>query len=77
LIQIDASLPPLDLLPEEIVAQADEQVRHQAACAEQQDREDQFHGGYKYLQGLMQPIERESVEPLALALEGDNVQDRQ
>jgi hypothetical protein len=77
IIQIDAPLPPLDVPAEEIVAQADELVRDQAAWAERQDREDQVHGVYKYPKGLIRRIKRKSVEPLALALEANNVQSMQ
>ena len=37
-------------------------------------RKEQAHWGYKYLQGLMLPMERKSIEPMALALDGGNVQ---
>jgi SRSO17 transposase len=77
IIQIDAPLPSLDLPPEEIVVQADELVRTQAAWVERQDREDQVHGVCKYLKGMIRRIKRKSVEPSAPALEANNVQSMQ
>jgi SRSO17 transposase len=66
--------PPLDLTPQEIAALADELVHYHAAFAELYYRKEQAHWGYKYLQGLMLPIERKSIEPMALALDGGDVQ---
>ena len=34
----------------------------------------QAHRGYKALQGLLRPLARTSIEPMARALEGGNVQ---
>jgi Glycosyltransferase family 10 (fucosyltransferase) C-term/DDE superfamily endonuclease len=45
-----------------------------AAFAELYYRKEQAHGEYKYLQGLMLPIERKSIELMALALDGGEVQ---
>ena len=74
IIEVNEAPPPLDLSPEEIVALADELVEYHAAFADLYSRKEQAHWGYKYLQGLMLPIERKSIEPMALALEGGDVQ---
>jgi SRSO17 transposase len=49
-------------------------VGYHATFAELYYRQQQAHRSYKYLQGLMLPIERTSIEPMALALKGGNVQ---
>ena len=74
IIEINEAPPPLDLTPEEIAALADELVHYHAAFAELYYRKEQAHWGYKYLQGLLLPIERKSIEPMALALDGGDVQ---
>ena len=74
IIEVNEAPPPLDLSPEEIVALADELVEYHAAFADLYSRKEQAHWGYKYLQGLMLPIERKSIEPMALALDGGDVQ---
>jgi SRSO17 transposase len=74
IIEINEAPPPLDLTPEEVAALADELVHYHAAFAELYYRKEQAHWGYKYLQGLMLPIERKSIEPMALALDGGDVQ---
>jgi SRSO17 transposase len=74
IVEIDETPPPLDLTPEEIQALADELVDYQAEFAELYYRVEQAHWGYKYLQGLMLPIERKAIQPMAMALEGGNVQ---
>src|SRR5262245_3497612 len=66
--------PALDLTPEEVAALADELIHYHAALAELYDRKEQAHGGYKYVQGLMRPSERTSMEPMAVARDGGNVQ---
>ena len=74
IIKINETPPPLNLTPQEIEALADELVDYHAAFAELYYRQEQAHWSYKYLQGLMLPIERKSIEPMALALENGNVQ---
>ena len=74
IMEINDAPPPLDLSPEEIAALADELVDYHAAFAPLYYRKEQAHWGYKYLQGLMLPIERKSIEPMALALDGGDVQ---
>lgn len=72
--EVDDTPPPLDLTPEEVAALADELMHYQAAFADLYYRKEQAHWGYKYLQGLLLPIERKSIEPMALALDGGDVQ---
>jgi SRSO17 transposase len=74
IIESSEAPPLLALTPEEVAALADELVHYQAAFAELYSRKEQAHWGYTYLQGLMLPIERQSIEPLALALDGGDVQ---
>lgn len=73
-IEINETPPPLDLTQQEIAALAVELVDYHAAFAACYYRKEQAHWGYKYLQGLMLPIERKSIEPMALALDGGDVQ---
>jgi SRSO17 transposase len=74
IIEIDETPPPLDLTPADIEALAEALLEYHAEFAPLYYRREQAHWGYKYLQGLMLPLERKSVEPMALALEGGNVQ---
>ena len=74
IIKVDEAPPPLELSSEEIAALADELVEYHAAFADLYYRKEQAHWGLKYLQGLMLPIERKSIEPMALALDGGDVQ---
>jgi SRSO17 transposase len=72
--EINEVPPPLDLTSQEIEALADDLMQYHAEFAELYYRLEQAHWGGKYLQGLLLPIERKSIEPLALALAGGNVQ---
>ena len=74
IIEIDETPPPLDLTPKEIEALADELIDYHAEFADLYYRIEQAHWGYKYMQGLMLPIERKAIQPMALALEGGNIQ---
>jgi SRSO17 transposase len=74
IIEINEAPPPLDLTPEEVAALADELVHYHAAFAALDDRQEQAQWGYKYLHGLLRPIERKSIEPMALALDGGDIQ---
>jgi SRSO17 transposase len=74
IIEVNDTPPPLDLTPEEVAALAHELVHYQTAFADLYYRKEQAHWGYKYLQGLLLPIERKSIEPMALALDGGDVQ---
>ena len=72
--EIEAAPPPMELSPEEINELADELVGYHSQFAEGYYRVEQAHWGQKYLQGLMLPIERKSIQPMAMALEGGNIQ---
>lgn len=72
--EVETTTPPLDLSPEEIAELAEELVEYQAEFAELYYRVEQAHWGYKYLQGLMLPIERKAIQPMAMSLEGGNIQ---
>ncbi len=74
IIEIDETPPPLNLVPEEVEDLADELVDYHAEFADLYYRTEQAYWGYKYLQGLMSPIERKAIQPMAMALEGGNVQ---
>ena len=74
IIEINEAPPCLDLAPEEIKELADELVDYHAEFADLYYRTEQAHWGYKYLQGLMLPIERKSIQPMAMALKGGNIQ---
>jgi SRSO17 transposase len=73
-VEIDVMPPALELTPEEIEALADELVDYHAEFADLYYRTEQAHWGLKYLQGLMLPIERKAIQPMAMALEGGNIQ---
>ena len=66
--------PPLDLTPEDVEALADELIAYHAEFADLYYRVEQAHWGEKYLQGLLAPIRFKAVQPMALALEGGNIQ---
>ena len=74
IIEQDEAPPLLEVIPEEIEALADELAKYHAEFADLYYRREQAHWGYKYLQGLMSPIERKAIQPMALALEGGDVQ---
>src|SRR5262245_25399140 len=72
--EINEGPPPLDLTSQEIAALAEDLVQYHAEFVDLYYRVEQAHWSEKYLQGLLLPIERKSIEPLALALAGGNVQ---
>lgn len=72
--EIETAPPPLELSPEEVGELADELVAYHAEFAERYYRVEQAHWGQKYLQGLMLPIERKAIQPMAMTLEGGNIQ---
>lgn len=74
IIEITDTPPPLDLTPEEIETLADELVNYHAEFADLYYRVEQSHWGYKYLQGLLLPIECKAIQPMAMALEGGDIQ---
>lgn len=67
--------PPLvGLTPDEIAALHDELVTYHATFAPLFRREEQRHWALRYLEGQLLPLERKSIEPMADALVGGNVQ---
>ena len=70
--------PPLvELVPEAVEALHDELLAYHAAFAPLFRREEQRRWALKYLEGQLLPLERKSIEPMAEALVGGNVQARQ
>ena len=74
IIELDETPELLDLTPEEIEGLADELVAYHAEFSDLFYRREQAHWGYKYLQGMMAPIEQKTIQPMAMALEGGNIQ---
>ncbi len=74
LSEIDELPPVLDLTPMDVEALTDELLAYHAAFADLYYRKEQAYWGHKYLQGLLLPIPRKSIQPMALALEDGNVQ---
>lgn len=67
--------PPLGgLAPDEVAALHEELVAYHAAFAPLFQRAEQRHWALKYLEGQLLPLERKSIEPMADALIGGNVQ---
>jgi len=66
--------PGNNLAPRDIEELANELVAYHALFAPLFRREEQRQWALKYLQGQLLDLERKSVEPMALALEGGNVQ---
>ena len=65
--EIDDTPPPLNLTLEEIEALSDELVNYHAEFADLFYRKEQAHWSYKYMQGLMLPIEHKAIQPMAMA----------
>lgn len=74
IVEVELTPPALDLSGEEIGELAGELSDYHSEFAELYYRLEQTHWGEKYLQGLMLPIERKSIQPMAMALEGGNIQ---
>jgi SRSO17 transposase len=74
LIEIDETPPLLELTPEQVEKLADELIDYHAEFADLYYRREQAHWAYKYLQGLMSPIERKAIQPMAMALKGGDIQ---
>lgn len=72
--EIETAPPLLELSPEEISELAEELTAYHEQFAEDYYRVEQAKWGHKYLQGLMAPIERKAIQPMAMSLEGGNVQ---
>src|SRR5438270_8236683 len=75
LVPPPSARPPLvGVTPEEVAALHDELVAYHAAFAPLFQRAEQRHWALKYLEGQLLPLERKSIEPMADALEGGDVQ---
>ena len=72
--EVETTTPPLELSAAEIAELSEQLVDYHAEFSELYYRIEQAHWGHKYLQGLMLPIERKSIQPMAMALEGGNIQ---
>ena len=72
--EIDEAPPLLNLKPEEVKGLADELVAYHAEFADLYYRVEQAHWGYKYLQGLIAPLESKSIQPMAMVLEEGDIQ---
>ena len=66
--------PDHNLVPRDVAALADELVAYHAAFAPLFHRSEQRRWSLAYLQGQVLELERKSIEPMALALEGGDVQ---
>lgn len=72
--EVETTAPPLELSPAEIAELAEELADYHVEFAELYYRKEQAHWAEKYLQGLMLPIERKSIQPMAMSLEDGNIQ---
>lgn len=72
--EVETTTPPLELSAAEIAELSEQLVDYHAEFSELYYRIEQAQWSHKYLQGLMLPIERKSIQPMALALEGGNIQ---
>ncbi len=66
--------PEINLAPRAVAALADELSAYHALCAPLFARAEQRRGALCYLQGQLLDLERKTIEPLALALPGGDVQ---
>ena len=66
--------PEINLAPRDVEALADELLAYHTLFAPLFQRAEQRHWALLYLQGQLLELERKSIEPMALALEGGDVQ---
>jgi SRSO17 transposase len=66
--------PERNLASRDVEALADELIAYHALFAPLFRRREQRHWALQYLRGQLLDLERKSIEPMALALEGGNVQ---
>jgi SRSO17 transposase len=66
--------PVLDLTPQDVAVLHDALVAYHQEFAPLFARREQRHWALKYLEGQLLPIARKSIEPMAHALDGGNVQ---
>ncbi len=70
-----SGLPPaINLVPADVTALADELLAYHAEFAPLFRRSEQRHWALAYLRGQLLHLERKSIEPMALALPGGDVQ---
>ncbi len=69
-----ARLPQIGLTPDQVAALHDELLAYHREFAPLFCRAEQRHWALKYLEGQLLPLERKSIEPMADALPGGNVQ---
>src|SRR3954471_13450656 len=69
-----ARSPHSGLTPEEVAGLHDELLAYHQEFAPFFRRAEQRHWALKYLEGQLLPLERKSIEPMADALTGGNVQ---
>ena len=74
IVQVEATPPPLEWTLEEIEALKDELLAYHREFARLYYRVEQAHWGHMYLQGLLLPIESKAIQPMAMALEGGDIQ---
>ncbi len=73
IIEIEEIPPSLELTATQVEALADELIAYHAEFADLYYRSEQAHWGFKYLQGLIAPIESKAIQPMALDLDGGDV----
>lgn len=74
ILEVTDTPPHLNLCPDEVEALSDELVAYHAEFSDLFYRKEQAHWSYKYLQGLMLPLEHKPIQPMAMALEGGDIQ---
>jgi SRSO17 transposase len=73
-VEIADTPPLLNLSPPEVEALTEELVAYHGEFSDLFYRKEQAHWGYKYLQGLMLPLEHKPIQPMVMALEGGDIQ---
>ncbi len=66
--------PVMKLVPEDVHALLEELQSYHTEFSPLFQRRDQAEWAHKYMQGQMLPLERKSIQPMAMAVEGGNVQ---
>lgn len=72
--QIDETPPPLELTAEDVEVLGDELTKYHEEFVDLFYRKEQSYWSYKYMQGLMLPIESKAIQPMAMALENGDIQ---
>jgi SRSO17 transposase len=66
--------PVMKLVPEDVGALLEELQTYHAEFSPLFQRRDQAQWAEKYMQGQMLPLERKSIQPMAMAVQGGNIQ---